>query len=49
MSSSVKREIEEVLDKKVRDTNSYYLIKWKGLKEKYNSWEKRSLVLNIDK
>ena len=47
----LRKEIEEVLDKKIRDDKTYYLIKWKGLKTKYNSWEKRenALALNSQK
>ena len=43
-----KKEIDEVLDKKTRDNKTYYLIQWKGLKSKYNSWEKRENVLSIN-
>lgn len=43
-----KKDIEEVLNKKTRDNKTYYLIKWKGYKTKYNTWEKRENVLAIN-
>ena len=46
--NEVRKDIEDVLDKKTRDNKTYYLIKWKGLKSKYNSWEKRENVLAIN-
>ncbi len=44
IDTNIRREIEEVFDKKVKDNKSYYLIKWKGMKEKYNTWEKKETL-----
>ena len=41
------REIEEILDHKIKDEKHYYLIKWKNHKEKYNTWEKKEYINNL--
>jgi hypothetical protein len=44
---SIKREVEEILDRKVKDEKHYFLVKWKNYKEKYNTWEKRDYLKSI--
>lgn len=42
-SKTAKQELllEEILSRQTKEGEDYYLIKWKGVKEKYNSWEKK--------
>ena len=40
----IRREVEEILDTKTKNEKVYLLIKWKGFKEKYNTWEKKSKI-----
>lgn len=39
-------EVENIIDKKIEDGNTLYLVKWKGYTEKSNSWEPVSSFKN---
>lgn len=37
-------EVENILDDKIEKRRKYYLIKWKGYDDNFNSWEKKSAL-----
>lgn len=45
---TVQRKIESILNFEKRNDKIYYLVKWQGYKEKYNTWEKKSKLVELD-
>ena len=39
-------EIEQIVGKKARGQNIFYLVKWKGFPSRFNTWESRQHLIN---